>query len=80
MYCLPSCMKVIIPYWPGNGSSTLARIWPVFLSRACSTGLPFSIDLGLAPQILGGLHQEIAHHHLNGMAGASGLGTVDALK
>jgi hypothetical protein len=34
MNCLPSCMYVIIPYSPGIGSSALARICPVRLSRA----------------------------------------------
>ena len=54
-----------MPYSPGIGSSTLATICPVFLSRACSSGLPFSFDFGFSAQILRGLHEQIAHHHLN---------------
>ncbi|SVC67793.1 uncharacterized protein METZ01_LOCUS320647 [marine metagenome] len=35
-------MKVIIPYWPDLGISTVAKISPVRLWRACSNGIPFS--------------------------------------
>ena len=34
------------------------------------------INLGFTPETLGGLHQEIAHDHLNGVTGSSGLGNI----